>query len=136
MTDGLSRKHRAFVSEYLVDLNQTQAAIRAGYAPGCASVTATRLIADAKIAAAVHEAFMERSIRTEIDQDFVLDRLRIEALGDGEDTSSGARIKATELLGKHLGMFTEKHQIESVGPPPVIQFLPAIRRASDDDSDR
>ena len=112
---ALSKKHRAFVSEYLIDLNGTQAVIRAGYAPGCARVTATRLLADANISAAIHDEFMARSLRTEITQDFVLNRLQIEALGDGEDTTSAARIKALELLSKHLGMFTEKHEVEHSG---------------------
>ena len=112
---ALSRKHRAFVSEYLIDLNGTQAVIRAGYAPGCARVTATRLLADANISAAIHVEFMARSLRTEITRDFVLNRLRIEALGDGEDTTSAARIKALELLGKHLAMFTEKREVEHSG---------------------
>ena len=82
MAKALSRKHGAFVSEYLIDLNGTQAVIRAGYAPGCARVTATRLLADANISAAIHDEFMARSLRTEITQDFVLNRLQIEALGE------------------------------------------------------
>ena len=124
---ALSRKHRAFVAEYLIDLNQTQAAIRAGYAPGCASVTATRLIADANISAAIHDEFIARSERTEITQDFVINRLRMEALGDGEmDTTSAARIKALELLGKHLGMFTDKvaHSGEVGGSFQVVIVNP------------
>lgn len=51
--DALTDKQRRFVEEYLVDLNATQAALRAGYAKSGASVEGARLLANAKIAAEV-----------------------------------------------------------------------------------
>ncbi len=53
MSDDLTPKQSRFVAEYLIDLNATQAAIRAGYAPGSATVEGSRLLANAKVAAAV-----------------------------------------------------------------------------------
>jgi phage terminase small subunit len=49
----LSPKHQRFVDEYLVDHNGAQAAARAGYSPRSAKVTASRLLTDANIQAAI-----------------------------------------------------------------------------------
>lgn len=68
----LTPKQQCFVDEYLIDLNATQAAIRAGYSPKTAAVQASRLLANAKVSAAVACAMAERSKRTGITQDRVL----------------------------------------------------------------
>ena len=68
----LTDKQERFVQEYLIDLNATQAAIRAGYAAGSADVEGCRLLGNAKIAVAVAEAQAERSERTKVTQDRVL----------------------------------------------------------------
>lgn len=57
--NGLTARQAAFVREYLVDLNGTQAAIRAGYAAGSAHVQAHGLLRDHKIAAAIDRAMSE-----------------------------------------------------------------------------
>jgi phage terminase small subunit len=76
---ALSAKRARFVEEYLVDLNATQAAIRAGYSPGkgtrSAEVQAERLLRNAEVRAAIAEAKEARSIRTRITQDQVLQEL-------------------------------------------------------------
>jgi len=71
----LTPKQRRFVEEYLIDLNATQAAIRAGYSEKSAKVTASRLLANVSIAAVVAEAQDERSERTKITADGVLEEL-------------------------------------------------------------
>lgn len=71
---GLTPKQAAFVREYLVDLNATQAAIRAGYSPRTANEQAARLLVNVSVAAAIEKAMAERSQRTEITQDMVLQR--------------------------------------------------------------
>ncbi|HTS16281.1 MAG TPA: terminase small subunit [Verrucomicrobiae bacterium] len=50
------RRAQLFVSEYLKDLNGAQAAIRAGYSPATAMVTASKLLANVSISTAVREA--------------------------------------------------------------------------------
>jgi phage terminase small subunit len=55
----LSPKHERFVQEYLKDANATQAAIRAGYSQKSAHVTASRLLRDAKVCAALQAARQE-----------------------------------------------------------------------------
>lgn len=68
----LSDKQARFVEEYLVDLNGTQAALRAGYSPKTADAQASRLLKNVKIVAAVQAAQAARSERTEITADMVL----------------------------------------------------------------
>lgn len=68
----LNPKQAAFVREYLVDLNGKQAAIRAGYSEKTAEVQASRLLSNAKVAAAVKHSMEKRETRTEITQDRVL----------------------------------------------------------------
>ena len=81
----LTAKQKRFVEEYLVDLNATQAAIRAGYAESGASVEGARLLANAKVGAAVADGLKARSERTKIDADWVLTRLAAEADADVAD---------------------------------------------------
>lgn len=71
LTDMQSR----FVSEYLIDLNATQAAIRAGYSGKGANRAASRLLSNVDIQAALQEAKTEREKRTGITQDKVLAEL-------------------------------------------------------------
>ena len=127
---------RAFVAEYLVDKNGTQAAIRAGYSPKSAHVQASRLLSNDKVKTDIAQAEAKRDVRTNMSQDFVIDRLRLEAMGDGQDTNAGARIRATELLGKIQNMFTDKVQVENVGPAPELRLVfNAPKPAAKDESE-
>lgn len=72
---ALTSKQQAFVIEYLVDLNATQAAIRAGYAKKGAKDQAYQLMERPEIAAAIKAAMEARNKRTQIDADYVLSRL-------------------------------------------------------------
>ena len=72
---ALTAKQQAFVGEYLVDLNATQAAIRAGYSVETARAIGSENLAKPDIADAIAEAQSERSRRTEITQDRVLQEL-------------------------------------------------------------
>lgn len=71
----MNHRQRRFVEEYLVDLNGTQAAIRAGYSAGSADVTAARLLGKASVQLAISEAQRARQQRTEITADNVLREL-------------------------------------------------------------
>lgn len=145
----MTRKHERFVEEYLIDLNATQAAIRAGYSPRTAKEQASRLLSNVNISAAIDKAIAERSKRTGINQDRVL--LELARIGFAKITDiidpTTAKIKqdaseddlaciqsvkikpnefgverevrlcdkkaALELLGKHLGMFKDKLELNS-----------------------
>src|SRR3546814_8117 len=72
---ALTDKQRRFVEEYLVDLNATQAAIRAGYSKKTAASIGEENLRKPDIAKAIQEAQAARSKRTEITQDQVLKEL-------------------------------------------------------------
>ena len=143
----LTPKQKMFVAEYLVDLNATQAAIRAGYSPRTAKSIGQRLLTFVDVQAAIQEAMKNREKRTLVTADMVVAELAkmgfsnigkyakwsgdsvslepSEALGEDElacvaevsqtATQNGNSVKfklhdkkgALELLGRHLGMFTE-----------------------------
>lgn len=63
----------AFIAEYLVDLNATQAAIRAGYSARTAHAAGNRLLKEPEIAAAIAEAMAKRSEKTGITAERVLE---------------------------------------------------------------
>ena len=71
----MTPKQERFVQEYLVDLNATQAATRAGYSPKTANEQGARLLANASILAAIAAAKAKRADRTEITADRVLQEL-------------------------------------------------------------
>ncbi len=148
MPRQLTRRQQRFVEEYLIDLNATQAAIRAGYSAKRASEIGHQLLQKTTVAAAVDKALAIRSRRTGINQERILLELARIALvnasdvinmdeatvDDGaarEDTAAIAsvrvkviptkggniterevklhdKLKALELLGKHLGMFKDR----------------------------
>ena len=82
---SLNAQQSRFVEEYLVDLNGTQAAIRAGYSPKTAKQQGARLLTNADVKAAVDAAIAARSERVQIDADYVLRRLYEMAEADRAD---------------------------------------------------
>ena len=108
MADKLTPKQEAFVREFPTDLNATQAAVRAGYSEKTAHSAGPRLLANVGVAAALEKVKEVRAEQAGVTQGMVLDGLLTEAQGKGEDTTSSARTKAWELLGKHLGMLVER----------------------------
>lgn len=96
-----------FVEEYPVDLNATQAAIRAGYAPGSAEVQGCRLLSNDKIKRKIDKALVERSERAELTQDWVIENLQ-DSLALYKDWEQGGALnKGLELLGRHIGMWRD-----------------------------
>lgn len=65
----LTAKQARFVEEYLIDLNATQAAKRAGYSEKTARAQGNRLLTNVDVEHAIQEAMKARSERTEVDQD-------------------------------------------------------------------
>ena len=110
----LTPKQARFIEEYLVDLNATQAAIRAGYAERSATVTASKLLTKANIQEAIQIAQLARSERTQITVDKVLEDIELIKLNamqqedDGKMINHAGALKACELQGKHLKMFVDK----------------------------
>jgi phage terminase small subunit len=164
-TKKLTPKQRRFVEEYLIDLNATQAAVRAGYSEKTAYTIGQKLTKkDEAINAAIDAALAERSARTGVTADRILKELARIAFSDpravfswgpggvslrdsGELTDDEAaivaevsetrsenggsvkarlcdKVKALELLGRHLGMFTDKLQVGvSITPGSMLEGL-------------
>lgn len=72
MAGKLNEKQEAFCREYIIDLNATQAAIRAGYSAKTAQEQSSRLLSNAMVSDRVAELKAERAQRTQIDADWVL----------------------------------------------------------------
>lgn len=99
-TNSLSPKQAMFVKEYLVDLNGTQAAIRAGYSAKTADVQASRLLANAKVQAAIQEAMSKRSERVEITADMVLEHWWKVATANPNDLMQYRRVNCRHCWGE------------------------------------
>lgn len=134
--ESLPEKQQLFVREYLKDLHQTHAAIRAGYSEKTAAQQANRLLKNVKIQQAIGELRAERNARINIDVDYViktivetvercnqaspvLDKHGDIVLGEAPDGTlkpiykydATNVLKGAELLGRHLAMFTDKTEI-------------------------
>lgn len=147
----LSEQRQRFVEEYLIDLNGTQAAIRAGYSVKTAQEQSSRLLSNVMVQEAISKAMAARSKRTGVNQDRVvleLARIAFVNIEDVVDTDTGkilpnatrddlacvegikykesdnqyggsverevkvaSKLKALELLGKHLGMWNERMNV-------------------------
>lgn len=113
--EGLTPKQAAFVQEYLVDLNATQAAIKAGYSEKTAAEQASRLLTNVKVQEAVMKGRDKLANKVEVTTEKVLGGLLKEASADDGPMCKAARVKAWELLGKHLGLLTDRSKVEVSG---------------------
>lgn len=144
----MTKKQRRFTEEYLIDLNATQAAIRAGYSPDTAYSIGQENLKKPEIKTRIAKAMAERSRRTGVNADRVVMELAKIAFVNAndvidvntaiikpdaapEDTAAiqsvkvktfgedglereikmADKLKALELLGKHMGMFKDKVEL-------------------------
>jgi len=126
---ALTAKQQRFCDEYLIDLNATQAAIRAGYSARSARQIADRNMSNDDIKQYIAARMAEKESELIADQDEVLkyltsvlrgesqsEEIVVEGIGDGcseartmqKAPSEKDRLKAAELLGKRYALFTDK----------------------------
>ena len=110
---NLTPKQQRFVEEYLIDLNATQAAIRAGYSEKTAQEIGSENLSKPMVAKAIAEAQEKLSNKTQVTVEMVVQGLLNEAKDLSEGSTQSARVSAWAHLGKHLGMFKDK--IEHTG---------------------
>lgn len=127
----LTAKQELFCKEYLVDLNATQAAIRAGYSEKTASEMGYENLSKPQLAEYIAELKAKRSEKVEIDAAWVLRQavkvhercMQAEAVIDKEGGSTGeykfehsGANKALEIIGKHVDIqaFLEKKEIKTI----------------------
>ena len=101
----LTPKQQTFVSEYLKDLNATQAAIRAGYHVKGAAVRGSELVRNRKVLALIDAAILARQEKLKIDAEWVLreaKRLYIRCMGQDTKFYPRSAAQALELIGKNI----------------------------------
>lgn len=129
----LTPKQQRFVEEYLVDLNASAAARRAGYSVKTAGWIGQQLLAKTHIAQAVAAGRAELSARTGRTAADVLadiERVKTDAMQQVVDTVTGASamldhkaaLKALELEGKHRGCFDDRLRVMGPDGGPVQQI--------------
>jgi phage terminase small subunit len=137
MSKRLTPRRAAFVREFLKNPNGAEAARRAGYAPKSADVEADRLLGIAEVKAAIAAGQAQKAKRYAVEADTVLRRLaeyaeanpdaeEFETAEDGTQRRKPSTLKhehvlrALELLGKHLSLFTEKVEMSGEGGGPLV----------------
>lgn len=113
---GLTAKQEMFCREYIKDLNASDAARRSGYSEKASRQVAYFMLKDPKIKAYVQKLMDERAKRVELSADMVLSNIKEIACskeyGPDQKIRAADVLKANELLGKHLKIFTEKVEVE------------------------
>ena len=160
----MTAKQKTFCAEYLIDLNATQAAIRAGYSPKTAYSIGNELLNKPDVRTRIDKAIAERSKRTGVNAERVVrelaklafinatdvvdtDTAKVKDSATQDDKSAIAsvkvkitqgessdsvereirfadKIKALELLGKHLGMFTDNVKITGDVGVEILNDIP------------
>lgn len=113
LREGMRPKQISFCEEYAIDKNGTQAAIRAGHSEKTARQIASENLTKPDIAKYIEFLLAKQTKRTEINADYILKGLKTVADRCSKDDTfehAGAN-RAFELMGKHLGMFTDKVEL-------------------------
>lgn len=137
----LNEKQEMFCREYIVDMHVTNAAIRAGYSPKAAHAHGSRLLKSVKILRRINELKGDRAEKVTVTAEYVLEKIRkvvdesidqpvynskgeqvfVQRMDENGEkvtvpllrTDRNAVLKGSELLAKHLGMFTENINLKA-----------------------
>lgn len=161
----LTPKQQRFVQEYLIDLNASAAAERAGFSAHMAKSIGWELLRKPHVAAAIEKEIAAREKRTRVTADRVLEQIAriaffdprkmfasdgslrpIDTLGDDEaaaiasfeatETAAGVvvrkvrladKLRALELIGRHLGLLQDKLTLRSDPENPISALIASIQ---------
>jgi phage terminase small subunit len=149
----LSPKQQRFVEEYLIDLNATQAAIRAGYSKKTARAIASENLAKPNIQEAIAKAKQERSEATKVDAEWVLiqavevhrrcvqeirpvrnPKTREQVYDDDGNAlftfNAAAANRSLEIIGKHVEVAAFKDRLEVSGEQSMAERIRAAKAYS------
>ncbi len=118
-TRPLTTKQQQFCMEYLIDMNATAAARRAGYSERTAEQQGYQLLQKTSVKAEIQQLIDERNERVELEASDVVAGLRTLA---ETATSESARVQAWGLLARHLGMLTDKLDINQQQETILIEL--------------
>lgn len=124
----ISEKQKRFCEEYLIDLNATQAAIRAGYSEKNASRIAIDLLNKIHVSEYLGHMREEQSKRTGITADKVLEEISRIAFTEDVEVSGKEKMHALEMLAKHLGVFDQKPTQIEIKDDPLSETLKEIAK--------
>ena len=139
-TNKMTAKQKMFCDEYLIDLNATQAAIRAGYSKKSAKQVANENLTKPYLKKYIEERMKEKEDSLIAKQDEVLKYLTsvmrgessssvLALCGDGmqevidKPPDEKERMKAAELLGKRYRLFTDKVEVEGAVPIVIVDDI-------------
>lgn len=121
----LTVKQSTFIDEYLVDLNATQAAIRAGYSKKTAKVIGSQNLTKLNIQVAIKTAMDARAHDTGVTSEKVIRGISEIAFAElGEDIRASDKLKGLELLCKHLGLFNDNSSLTPGGVHITMNYGP------------
>ncbi|MFD1136746.1 terminase small subunit [Paenibacillus sp. PDC88] len=104
---ALTAKQQKFVDEYMIDLNATQAAIRAGYSEKTASETGYENLRKPQIAEEVAKRQQKHAEKAEMTVEWVLQQYK-DIILNTKDIDPNVARGALDSVAKHLGMFKER----------------------------
>ncbi len=126
MTDELSEKQKKFGREYMVDFDVPAAYTRAGYSEKSAQSAGSRLLRDPRMQAFIAEVGVEAAERADLTIDSVLKNLREDRDAARAANQYGPAVRADELMGKYLAMFTDVNKnvvVDDMPPEDAITDL-------------
>lgn len=150
MVSNLSPKQQQFISEYMLDLNATKAAVRAGYSEKTARQIGSENLSKPAIQEAIARAKIARSEATKIDAEWVLKQAVelhqrcMQEIKPAKNPKTGKQIydcdgnalftfnaaaanRALELVGKHISVAAFKDRFEVSNGPSLEERIQAGR---------
>ena len=116
----MTPKQKQFCQEYMVDLNGSRAAVRAGYSSKSANRAASNLLSKIDIQTEIQTLREAQEKRTQVNADWVLNQLRELAL----TACDSVKVSALDKIAKHLGMYDSPAPVHSESQPQVVLYWP------------